>query len=139
MKTRTRAESVPNGPENGLLAPRQEAAAVALAAGATLGEAARKAGAGVTTIKTWAATVPAFARRVADLRAEMTARALGRMTDNLASAADTLGFLARKGKSEQVRLGAARAVIELGVKLRETVDLETRLAALEAKHPPVKR
>jgi hypothetical protein len=139
MKTRTRAEPVPNGPETGLLAPKQEAAAVALAAGATLGEAAKKSGAGVTTIKTWTATVPAFGRRVAELRCEMTSRALGRMTDNLASAADTLGFLARKGKSEQVRLGAARAVIELGVKLRETVELETRISALEAGRTQVKR
>jgi hypothetical protein len=30
-----------------------------------------------------------------------------------------------------VRLGAARAVLELGIKIRELVDLETRIAALE--------
>jgi len=32
-----------------------------------------------------------------------------------------------------VRLGAARSVIELGVKLREMVELEVRLAALEER------
>jgi hypothetical protein len=30
-----------------------------------------------------------------------------------------------------VRLGAARAVLEIGMKVRESADLEERLAALE--------
>jgi hypothetical protein len=30
-----------------------------------------------------------------------------------------------------VRLGAARAVLEIGMKVRETAELEERLAALE--------
>jgi hypothetical protein len=63
----------------------------------------------------------------------MTSRALGRLVDSMTSAADTLGFLCRKGKSEQVRLGAARALLELGVKLRETVEFEERIAALESR------
>ena len=126
-----RAEIGLNGLEYGVLSPKQEAAAFALAAGATLDEAASKSGAGLTTIKTWGTTIPAFSHRVSELRGEMTARALGRLVDSMASAADTLGFLSRKGKSEMVRLSAARAVIELGVKLRETVDLEERIAALE--------
>jgi len=33
------------------------------------------------------------------------------------------------------RLGAARAVLELGTRLRESEDLERRLAALEAVPP----
>ena len=32
-----------------------------------------------------------------------------------------------------VRLGAARAVLELGIKVREMVELEARIAALEAQ------
>jgi hypothetical protein len=32
-----------------------------------------------------------------------------------------------------VRLGAARAVLELGAKLREAAEFETRLAALETQ------
>ena len=75
--------------------------------------------------------MPAFGRRVAELRAEMTARALGRLADGMAGAAETLGYLSRKGKSETVRLGAARAILELGNKLREAVELESRIAALE--------
>jgi hypothetical protein len=61
----------------------------------------------------------------------MTSRALGRLVDAMASAAETLGHLSRKGKSEMVRLGAARAILELGPRLQETVEHEERLRALE--------
>lgn len=125
-------ETAPDGPGFGELSPKQEAAAIALAAGHPLRVAAKQSGAGQRTIKTWTATVPAFGRRVAELRSEMTNRALGRLADGMAGAADTLGFLARKGKSETVRLGAARAILELGNRLREAVELEARIAALES-------
>jgi hypothetical protein len=62
----------------------------------------------------------------------MTNQALGRLIADMASAAETLGFLSRKAKSETVRLGAARALLELGNKLRESNELEQRIAALEA-------
>jgi hypothetical protein len=127
-----RPETAPDGPGSGALSPKQEAAALALAGGHPLRIAARESGAGERTIKTWTATVPAFCRRVAELRSEMTTRALGRLADGMASAADTLGYLSRKGKSETVRLGAARAILELGNKLREAVELESRISALEA-------
>ncbi len=35
--------------------------------------------------------------------------------------------------SASVRLGAARAVLELGTKFRETVEFEQRLAAIEER------
>lgn len=130
-----RRETAPDGPEIGELSPKQEAAALALAAGHPLRVAAKQSGAGERTIKTWSATVPGFGRRVAELRADMTSRALGRLADGMAGAADTLGFLSRKGKSETVRLGAARAILELGSKLREAVEMEARIAALEAGQP----
>lgn len=127
-----RPGTAPTGPD---LPPKQEAAALALARGQSLKEAAKASGAGERTIKTWTATVPAFGRRVSELRGELTAQALGRLVDGMTSAADTLGFLARKGKSETVRLMAARAVLELGTKLREAVELEQRIAALENGGP----
>lgn len=135
MNIQEQPETAPNGPSNGTLSPRQEAAALALATGCTLPEAARESGAGERTIKTWTATLPAFTRRIAELRTEMTSRALGRLVDGMASAADTLGYLSRRAKSEQVRLGAARALIELGVKMRESVEMEARIAALEGNQP----
>jgi hypothetical protein len=127
-----KAETGPNGTKNGVLSPKQEAAALALAAGRTRDGAARSAGCGTTTVKTWLHDQPAFGRRVQELRAEMTSMALGRLVDNMASASETLGYLSRKGRSEMVRLSAARAVLELGHKLRESVELEERIASLEA-------
>src|SRR5262245_22091858 len=128
-------ETAPNGRVDAILSPKQEAAALALASGDTIDEAAREAGCGGRTIRTWLHDEPEFPRRVTELRSEMTSRALGKLVDGMASAADTLGFLCRKGKSETVRLGAARALLELSVKLRESVELEQRIAALEAKQP----
>jgi len=121
----------PNGTNNKALTPKQESAALALAAGESVRVAARKSGAGERTIKAWTATVPAFSKRVSELRAEMTNMAVGRLADGMAVAADTLTDLL-SAKSETVRLGAARALLELANKLRDVVELEPRLAALEA-------
>jgi hypothetical protein len=124
-------QTLPNGTENGALSPRQEAVALGVASGLSLAAAARKAKVPASTAKTWSATLPAFRRRVQELRADMTSQALGRLLDNMVSASDTLGYLSRKGKSEMVRLSAARAVLELAAKTRETVELEERLQELE--------
>jgi transposase-like protein len=126
-------ETALNSPKNGTLPPKQEAAALALASGRTIEQAARASNSGTRTLKTWLHEQPAFGRRVTELRGEMTGRALGRLVDGMASAAETLGYLSRKGKSEMVRLSAARAVLELGHKLRESVELEERIAALEGR------
>ena len=105
------------------------ALAVALAAGQTLRDAAAAAGIGErTATRRWAD--PDFRGRVALLRADMVGRALGRMADGMTEAADTLRKLL-KAESEAVRLGSCRAMLELCVKLRESVELESRLAALE--------
>jgi hypothetical protein len=128
-------ETASTGTKSGTLSPKQEAAALALAAGRTQDEAARTCGAGTRTIKTWLHDRPAFARRIQELRAQMTSQALGRLVDSMVNAAKTLAYLSRKGKSEMVRLSAARAVLELGHKLRESVELEERIGALEANAP----
>ncbi|CEF49318.1 unnamed protein product [uncultured bacterium] len=104
---------------------------MALAAGKSVREAARAAGVSERTATRRLAD-PAFHRRVAELRAEMMGRAVGTMADGAADAAATLRKLL-KAKGESVRLGACRALLELGVKLRESVDFEARLAALEGK------
>jgi hypothetical protein len=124
-------ESARNGPRNGLfLTPRQEAAAVLLARGSTAAGAAAGCGAGERTVKTWV-SLPHFRRRVSELRGQITEQALGELVDNMSSASQTLGFLSRKAKSEMCRLAASRAILELGAKLRENVELEQRLAAVE--------
>jgi hypothetical protein len=101
----------------------------ALAAGQTLRDAAAAAGVGERTAgRRWAD--PAFRGRVAELRAEMVGRALGKMADGMAEAAGVLRQLLGADR-EAVRLGAARALLELGTRLRESVELEERIRALE--------
>jgi hypothetical protein len=50
-------------------------------------------------------------------------------------AAKTLLALMKEPNPPAVRLGAARAALELGLKVREVTDLEERLAALEGRSP----
>ena len=71
-------------------------------------------------------------RQVAEARAEMVARAVGTLADASTAAAATLRKLL-DAESETVRLGACRAILELGVKLREGEELAQRIAALEAQ------
>jgi hypothetical protein len=104
---------------------------LALASGRTVRDAAQLAGVGERTATRRVADAD-FRRRVAELRGEMVGRALGRMADGMSEAADVLRALMTAGTPPAVRLGAARTLLELTVKLRESVELEQRLAALEA-------
>jgi hypothetical protein len=106
-----------------------EALALALATGQTLRAAAEATGIGERTA-TRRAAEPAFRRRVAELRGEMVPRALGRMADGMSDAAGALCRLL-DAESESVRLGAARSLLELGVKLREPVELAGKVDELE--------
>jgi hypothetical protein len=103
----------------------------ALAAGATVEAAAKVAGVSEPTVYR-RLREPAFRQRVAELRDEMVARAVARLSATSTLAADTLRELLG-ARAETVRLGAARAILELGTKLRETEDLAARVAALEAQ------
>jgi hypothetical protein len=108
---------------------------LALAAGQTIRDAARSSGLGERTATRRVADA-SFRRRVTELRAEMIGQALGKMADGMTEAADTLRRLL-SAEAESVRLGAARSLLELTVKLRESVELEQRLAVLE-KHIAIK-
>jgi hypothetical protein len=123
-----------NGRRNGRLSPRQEQVALLMASGNTEGQAAFQTGCGARTIRSWLRSSPAFSRRIADLRAQMTSAALGRLTASMCRAADTLDQLAASAAAETVRLGASRAILELAVKLKETVELEARISLLEQRH-----
>jgi hypothetical protein len=107
-----------------------EALALALASGQTLRDAAPAAGVSERTAgRRW--VDPAFRRRVSELRGEMVQRSLGRMADGMSEAADVLRKLLA-AESETVRLGAARSMLELGVKLRESVTFAEEMAELRA-------
>ena len=101
-----------------------------LAGGATVQVAAQRAHVSERTVYRRLSD-PAFRQRVTETRAEMVSRAVGQLADAGAEAATTLRALLG-AESESVRLGACRAILELGVKLRESEDLERRVAELEA-------
>ena len=106
-----------------------QALVAALAAGATKQEAARLAGVGERTIYRRLED-PDFRRRVDQARSELVTQAVGRLADASAAAVTTLRALLG-ADSESVRLGACRAILDLGLKLRESEELERRIAALE--------
>lgn len=106
-----------------------ETLAVCVAAGDTVRDAATTAGVSERTARRRMAD-PHFRDRVAKLRTEMTAQALGRMAARMASAADVLGELLNSDR-DSVRLGAARTLIEMGLKLRDTLEVDARITALE--------
>jgi hypothetical protein len=105
---------------------------VALACGASPESAAQKAGLSVRTVHRRQAD-PAFRAQVNAVRADMVRRAANLFTAASMPAIKTITTLQESATSEAVRLGAARAIIELGCKLRETVALMERLAALEER------
>jgi len=105
---------------------------LALACGASVGNAAQKAGLSRRTVFRRLAA-PAFRAQVTEMRAAMVQRAAGMFSAAGLPAIKTLTTLQESASSEAVRLGAARATIELGCKLRETVEWAERLAALEGR------
>jgi hypothetical protein len=102
----------------------------ALACGATVEAAAAKAGVSTATAYR-RLQEPDFERPLQELRADMVQRTAGTLTAAATEAVKTLLALQKDPTPPSTRLGAARAVLELGVKFRETVELEERLAALE--------
>jgi hypothetical protein len=104
--------------------------ALALACGATLEAAGQKAGVSMATVCRRLQD-PEFKAQLQQLRADMVQRTAGALTAAATEAVRTLLELQKAASPPAVRLGAARAVLELGTRLRESADLEDRLAALE--------
>ena len=115
--------------------PRKKAAEkllLALACGATVDSAARECGVTPRTVYR-RLTEPAFRQRLQRLRSDMVQRTAGTLTAASAEAVRTLVELLKPTVAHHTRLGAARAVLESGVKLRELAELEERMTALEAQ------
>lgn len=116
------AENVRHRGENAVL--------LALAIGSTMTDAACAGGVSERTVRRWM-TDPTFAARVAELRAELLGRTVGALVDASLDAVATLRACLT-AKSEAIRVRAATALLNALVVVRESVDLEQRLAALEA-------
>jgi transposase-like protein len=103
---------------------------LALACGATVESAARQTGLSESTVYRRLADAE-FRGKLQALRADMVKRTSAALTAASSEAVRTLLALQQPTVPPAVRLGAARAVLEIGAKLREVAELEERLAALE--------
>lgn len=103
---------------------------LALACGATVENAARQVGLTERTVYRRLAD-PEFRRQLNDIRADMVQRTAGVLTASALEAVKTLLELQKPAHPAAVRLGAARSILEIGIKVREAADLEQRVCALE--------
>jgi|SRR5205814_4904947 len=101
----------------------------ALAAGSSVEQAAETAGVSVRTAYRRLAD-PRFARRLAQARDELISNALGELVDCASEAVSTLRTLLTDSEA-RVRLGAGKAILDQLLRIRETLTLSQRLAALE--------
>jgi hypothetical protein len=101
-----------------------------LACGATVEAAAQKAGVSRATVQRRLLD-PEFHARLQEFRSDMVTRASGTLTAASTEAIKTLLALQQPTIPHAVRLGAARSILEIGIKMREAADFEERLAALE--------
>src|SRR5262249_20778157 len=107
-----------------------EALLLALACGATTEKAAHQAGVSPRTATRRLAD-PEFRRRLARTKTDLLRRTAAGLTAGAVEAVKTLLALQAAGQPPAVRLGAARAVLELGLKVREAAEVKERLAELE--------
>ena len=100
-----------------------------LAAGSPVEQAAKAAGLSQRTVYRRLRD-SGFQRRLRAARDELVTEALGELTGSAQDAVATLKRLL-DASDDRVRLTAARTILEQLLRLRETVQLEQRLSALE--------
>lgn len=103
---------------------------IALACGSTVEVAAAKSGIAIRTVYRRLED-PDFRKQLQDFRANMVERSSAMLTAASMEAVKTLLSLMERSIPHATRLGASRAVIELGLKLRDLLEVEQRLDALE--------
>jgi hypothetical protein len=107
-----------------------EVLAIGVASGLSLADAARQAGIKYITARRRAAD-PAFRRRVEELRQVITDQALGRLTKDMTAAADTFSALLTD-PAPQVRLAAAKAILDYRSRLKADGELRDKVDRLES-------
>jgi oligoendopeptidase F len=114
------------------LTARQYRGLSALLASPTIRQAAEQSGIPEKTLHNWLRDTTFAAEYRAALR-EAFQHAKGTLQQGSGRAAAELVRLSVSAKSEAVRLGASRAVLEFAIKATEIEDLAARVAALEGK------
>lgn len=105
---------------------------LALACGATVEAAARQCGLSDRTVYRRLQD-PEFKKKLENVRSDMIQRSAGMLTAAAGEAVRTLLSLQKEAIPAAVRLGAARAILEIGIKLRQMAELEQRLTELEER------
>lgn len=106
-------------------------AAEVLAAGGSYTDAGEASGRSKRTIVRWMADA-AFARHVADLRAERLSEVAGRLAQMAPRAVDVLAD-ALEDDNTLIRLRAATDVLSWSIRLRRAADLEARMLEVERR------
>ena len=109
---------------------QREEAILALLIEPTIEAAAKRAGVSDVTLWRWMQE-PDFRDRYRQARRQVLEGAIASLQQSAGEAATTLRALL-KAESESVRLGAARAILDQATKGADLLDLEARIAALEA-------
>ncbi len=104
----------------------------ALGSGKNQKDAALNAGLSPRTVARWLET-PEFRVRVSAYREQILETQASRLGVVMSEAVDTLSELMQRSSPPAVRLGAARAVLEQSIKLREVLSIEKRLVELEER------
>lgn len=112
------------------LSPKDEAIAFQLACGKSRNAVAEECGVSTKTVFRKMRTA-AFRERVRQLRAKIIDDTAARLAASGAEAIETLVELLESTAPPNTRATAARAIIELSLKLRESVELESRIGELE--------
>lgn len=113
------------------LTKRQDLAILALLSTATVADAAAKAGVAEVTVLRWL-KLPEFLAEFRRARSEIVEQSIIVLQRTMLAAVMTL-HASLSAKSEGVRLRAATAIIDLGMRGVELMDLESRIATLETK------
>jgi hypothetical protein len=103
---------------------------LALACGASVENAARQSGLTERTVYRRLKD-QAFKNQILAIRRDMIARAAGAMAAAAMESVKTLLDLQKPSQPGAVRLGAARTVLEVGLKFREVTDIEQQMAQIK--------
>ena len=114
--------------------PKQERVALLIAAGRSIKAAAAEAECGERTAHAWLED-PRYRSLISELRHRMLDEAVGTLAEATNAAVSTLRDLLDDGHGN-VRLRAALGIIDAVVRLRDHVEFERRLTALEAQNEP---
>ena len=115
----------------------EDALLIALACGATVEAAAKQCGVHDRTVYRRMAD-PEFQTQLKAIRSDMVRRAAGNLTAAAGEAVRTLLALLKEPTPHATRLGAARAILEIGMKVREIAEIEADMRELEKQVESIK-